>query len=263
MVFNYIRKVWDNMKCLVLAAGYATRLYPLTENFPKPLLQVGNKTILDWLLDDIDKTKRINEYIIVSNHKFIEYFKEWVEKKKLYSPITLIDDGSMCNEERLGAVKDIELAISKLKIDEEMVVMAGDNLLDFSLAKFIKYYDSKNSTCIMRYYEENKEKIKKSASVRVDEMEKVINMEEKPKDPEDNWCSPPFYIYSEDAVRMVNVALNSGCMKDSPGSFIAYIYDKLPVYAMEMPGHRYDIGSIESYEYVKEKVYNKGLLPKE
>ena len=250
------------MKCLVLAAGYATRLYPLTSNFPKPLLKVGNKTILDWLLDDIDKTNRINEYIIVSNHKYIDYFKKWADKKELSCPVTIIDDGSMCNEERLGAVKDIELAINKLIIDEEMLVLAGDNLLDFSLEKFIKYYDSKKSTCIMRYFEQNKEKIKKSASVRVDTSDKVIKMEEKPINPCDNWCSPPFYIYSREAVKMVSDALENGCMKDSPGSYIAYLYEKMPVYAMEMPGHRYDIGSIENYEYVIEKVYKKGLLPK-
>ena len=122
------------MKCLVLAAGYATRLYPLTENFPKPLLKVGDKTILDHLLDDIDKTKKINEYIIVSNHKFINHFNDWKNNKKLNSPITIIDDGTTSNETRLGAVADISLAINKLKIDEELMVIAGDNILDFSLS---------------------------------------------------------------------------------------------------------------------------------
>ena len=248
------------MKCLILAAGYATRLYPLTEKFPKPLLTVGDKTILDWLLDDIDNCKIINEYIIVSNHKFINNFNDWANNKKLLAPVTIIDDGTISNETRLGAVKDIELAINKLNINEDLMVIAGDNLLDFSLSRFIDYYDTKNATCIMRYFEENKEKIKKSACVSVDKSDKLILMEEKPSEPKDNWCCPPFYIYSKEVVSMVSEALENGCPYDAPGSYIAYLYKKVAVYAMEMPGHRYDIGTLDSYEYIKEKVYKKGLL---
>lgn len=248
------------MKCLILAAGYATRLYPLTENFPKPLLEIGDKTIIDWLLDDVDETKKINEYIIISNHKYVEHFKKWANNKKLCAPITIIDDGSISNETRLGAVKDIELAISKLKIDEELLVMAGDNLLDFSLSKFIDYFDIKKSTCIMRYFEEDKEKIKKSACISVDNDDRVINMEEKPNTPKDNWCAPPFYIYSRKVVSMVSDALKNGISFDSPGLYIAYLFNKEPVYAMEMPGHRYDIGNIDNYNYIRKKVNKNGLL---
>ena len=234
------------MKCLVLAAGYATRLYPLTENFPKPLLEVKGKTIIDWLLDDIDKTGKINEYIIVSNHKFISHFENWAKNKKLSSPITVIDDGTESNETRLGAVVDIDLVIKKLNIKEELMVIAGDNLLDFSLSTFINYFDTKKETCIMRYYEENKEKIKKSASVLVDSDDLVLEMVEKPQEPNSNWCTPAFYIYSKEACMMVSDALENGCPSDAPGSYIAYLHKIRKVYAMEMPGHRFDIGNIES-----------------
>ena len=123
------------MKCLILAAGYATRLYPLTENFPKPLLTVGEKTILDWLLDDINTSGAVDEYIVISNHKFAQHFEVWA-KIKAYK-ITVVDDGTETNETRLGAVKDIQYAIDKLGIDDDMLVIAGDNVLDFSLTKFI------------------------------------------------------------------------------------------------------------------------------
>ena len=240
------------MKCLILAAGYATRLYPLTENFPKPLLEVKGKTILDWLVDDIEKANRINEYIIISNHKFIHFFNDWASKKKVTSKITVIDDGTESNETRLGAVVDIDLVIQKLHIDEELMVIAGDNLLDFSLVNFINYYDKKKSTCIMRYYEENKERIKKSACVRIDENDLVLEMHEKPSEPNSNWCCPAFYIYSKDDTKKVHAALENGCAKDAPGSYIAYLYDKSKVYAMEMPGHRYDIGTLENYKHICE-----------
>ena len=245
------------MKCLVLAAGYATRLYPLTENFPKPLLEVKGKTILDWLLDDIDKSEKINEYIIVSNHKFINHFEKWKESKKLSSPITIIDDGTMSNEERLGAVVDINLVIQKLNIKEELLVIAGDNLLDFSLCEFIEYYNKKQTTCVMRYFEENKEKIKKSACLLIDANDLVLNMEEKPNEPKSNWCCPAFYIYSKSAVKEVNNAINNGCAKDAPGSYIAYLYDKEEVHAMEMPGKRYDIGNMESYKWACDNYLEK------
>ena len=119
------------MKCLILAAGYATRLYPLTENFPKPLLKVGDKTILDWLVDDIDGAHLVDEFVVISNHKFATHFQQWADSKP--QKITVVDDGTSTNETRLGAVKDIQYAIEQLGIDDDMLVIAGDNVLDFSL----------------------------------------------------------------------------------------------------------------------------------
>ena len=145
------------MKCLILAAGYATRLYPLTKNFPKPLLKVGEKTILDWLIDDIDTLNLIDEYVVISNHKFSCHFDAWAKGKK--QKITVVDDGTSTNETRLGAVRDIQYAIEQLNIDDDMLVMAGDNLLDFSLTSFVKYAKEKNTSCILRYYEKDEKKL--------------------------------------------------------------------------------------------------------
>ena len=122
------------MKCLILAAGYATRLYPLTENFPKPLLDVGGKTILDWLVDDIHTAGLVDEFVVISNHKFAHHFDKWAVAKTM--KVTVVDDGTDSNETRLGAVKDIQFAIEQLGLDDDMLVIAGDNVLDFSLTKF-------------------------------------------------------------------------------------------------------------------------------
>ena len=139
------------MKCVILAAGYATRLYPLTQNFPKPLLEVAGKPILDWLIDDMSQTGLIDEYIIISNHKFAPIFEQWAEKKKEFSifnfPFSILDDSTSSNETRLGAVKDIQFAIDQLHLDDDLLVMAGDNLLDFSLSHFIRFAKEKNATC--------------------------------------------------------------------------------------------------------------------
>ena len=237
------------MKCLILAAGYATRLYPLTENFPKPLLAVGDKTILDWLLDDIDAANAVDEYVVISNHKFARHFEDWAKTKK--QRITVVDDETSTNETRLGAVKDIQFAIDKLSLDDDMLVIAGDNVLDFSLTRFIEYAREKNASCVMRYYEPEYAKLIKCGVVTVDENDKILNMTEKSPTPATHWCCPPFYYYSKSDVKLVQKGIDSGCGTDAPGSYIAWLCTQTGVYAMEMPGKRYDIGNIESYERVK------------
>lgn len=237
------------MKCLILAAGYATRLYPLTENFPKPLLMVGEKTILDWLVDDIDTANAVDEYIVISNHKFSHHFDKWAKTKQQKN--TVVDDGTSSNETRLGAVKDIQFTIDKLRLDDDMLVIAGDNVLDFSLTEFIKYAKGKNTSCIMRYYEPDDKKLLKCGVVTIDDNDKILHMTEKSPTPATHWCCPPFYYYTKEDAKQVQKGIDSGCGTDAPGSFIAWLCTQTTVHAMEMPGKRYDIGNLESYERVK------------
>ena len=239
------------MKCLILAAGYATRLYPLTENFPKPLLKVGEKTILDWLIDDIDTAGVVDEYIVISNSKYASHFNAWARTKT--QKITVLDDGTTSNETRLGAVCDIQFAIEKLSLDDDMLVIAGDNVLDFSLTKFITYAKTKGKSSVMRYYENESARLSKCGVLQIDEDDRIIGMEEKPAHPKSNWCCPPFYYYTKSDSRLVKVGIAQGCGTDAPGSFIAWLSTVTEVYAMEMPGKRYDIGNLESYERVKKE----------
>ncbi len=239
------------MKCLILAAGYATRLYPLTENFPKPLLKVQNKTILDHLIDDIETSGEVDEYVVISNHRFAHHFEEWAVGKT--QKITVVDDGTETNETRLGAVRDVEFAIEKLGLDDDMLVIAGDNLLDFSLTEFVSYTKKKNASAIMRYFEPSHEKLLKCGVVTVDDDDRIVDMTEKSPTPATNWCCPPFYFYTADAARLVKKGIDSGCGVDAPGSFIAWLCKQTSVYAMEMPGKRYDIGNLESYNKVQKE----------
>ena len=239
------------MKCLILAAGYATRLYPLTENFPKPLLKVQDKTILDWLIDDIDSIGLVDEYVVISNHKYAEHFYAWAAEKT--QKITVVDDGTSTNETRLGAVKDIQFAIDSLSIDDEMIVIAGDNLLDFSLTKFILYAKARGTSCIMRYYESSMQKLQKCGVAEIDENDKILRLLEKPAQPKSNWACPPFYYYTKEDAKLVKKGIENGCGVDAPGSYIAWLCTQTEVYAMEMPGKRYDIGNLESYEKVQKE----------
>ena len=244
------------MKCLILAAGYATRLYPLTENFPKPLLKVGDKTILDWLIDDIDGAGLVDEYVVISNHKFAAHFQEWASGKNVR--ISVVDDGTSTNETRLGAVCDIKFAIDTLGLDDDMLVIAGDNVLDFSLTRFVRYAHAQGTSCIMRYFEPDEARLHKCGVVEVDASDLVLGMEEKPASPKSNWCCPPFYYYTKADARLVQRGIDSGCGTDAPGSYIAWLCTVTPVHAMEMPGRRYDIGNLESYHKVCEEY--KGIV---
>ena len=237
------------MKCLILAAGYATRLYPLTENFPKPLLPLGEKTILDWLLDDISTAKAVDEYVVISNSKFSEHFRNWAATRSL--PITVVDDGTDTNETRLGAVCDMQFAIDALGIDDDLLVIAGDNVLDFSLTSFIRFAQEKGTSCTMRYYEPDENRLHKSGVSEVDENDRLLSMEEKPEHPKSNWCTPPFYFYKAADARRIKDAIADGCGTDAPGSLAAWMCRHAVVHSMEMPGKRYDIGNLESYENTK------------
>lgn len=239
------------MKCLILAAGYATRLYPLTENFPKPLLKVGEKTILDWLVDDIDTVGIVDEYVVISNHKYAHHFEDWAKTKT--QKVTVVDDGTSSNETRLGAVKDIQYAIEKLGLDDEMLVIAGDNVLDFSLTKFITYAREKKTSCVMRYFEAQEAKLKKCGVAEINAQDRILSLVEKPEQPKSNWCTPPFYYYTKEDAKLVKVGIAQGCGTDAPGSYIAWLSQQVPVYSMEMLGSRYDIGNLESYEKVQKE----------
>ncbi len=241
------------MKCLLLAAGYATRLYPLTENFPKPLLHIKGKTILDWLVDDVDTAGVIDEYVLISNHKFARFFEEWAATKP--QKMVIVDDGTSTNATRLGAVNDIQYAIEQLQLDDDMLVVAGDNVLDFSLTKFIAYAKEKQTSCIMRFYESDERNLLKCGVVTIDEHDIVLLMTEKSAVPATNWCCPPFYYYTKQDARLIRQGIDSGCGTDAPGSYMAWLCRQTAVHAMEMPGKRYDIGNLQSYEEVRKNYH--------
>lgn len=233
------------MKCIILAAGYATRLYPLTLTQPKPLLPVAGKTILDWLVDDADPL--IDEFIVVSNHRFVEQFKEWAAGKE--EKITVVDDGTTSNDTRLGAVKDIQLAA--LDIKDDCLVMAGDNVMDFSLQHFVRFAVEKGTSCVMCHEENRLAALQKTAVITMDSEGMITSYEEKPKEPKGNHAVPPFYFYRDADIHRIQEALDSGCGYDAPGSFAAWLSKQTPMHAYVMPGKRYDIGDMKSYEAVQ------------
>lgn len=239
------------MKNIVIAAGYATRLGELTRNFPKPLLQIGDSTILGRMLDDIDTIPEIDEHIIVTNHRFAPFFEEWASSQSYTKPITIVDDGTSTNETRLGAVNDLLYTMDKLDIDDDILVVAADNILMFSFQEFIDFALEKESSCIMCHEQQNIEKLQRTGVVLLDENKRVLDMEEKPQSPKSHWAVPPFYIYLKKDLELVRNSIESGCGKDAPGNLAHYMVEHTLMHAWKMSGGRFDIGSLDSYEEAK------------
>ena len=235
------------MKNIVIAAGYATRLGELTKNFPKPLLQIGKSTILGRMLDDIDTIDDITEHIIITNHKFAPIFEKWAAEQTYSKPITIIDDGTETNEARLGAVCDLLFAMDQLKIDDDMLVVAADNLLFFSFSEFVDFAKAKQTSCIMCHEQPSIEKLQRTGVVELDGQMKVLGMEEKPQEPKSHWAVPPFYIYLKQDLDLVRHSVENGCGKDAPGNLAHYMVEHTTMHAWPMSAGRFDIGSLDTY----------------
>ena len=245
------------MKNIVIAAGYATRLGELTKNFPKPLLKIGDSTILGRMLDDIDTIPEIDEHIIVTNHRFASIFEDWAKEQNYTKKITVIDDGTSTNETRLGAVRDLQYAIEKAGVNDDMLVVAADNLLFFSFKGFVDFAKDKGNPCIMCHKQPVREKLQRTGVVVLDENNKVLNMEENPQEPKSTWAVPPFYIYKKENIDMIMHAIENGCGFDAPGNLAHYMVDNVTMHAWPMAGTgenlRFDIGSLDTYKEACEK----------
>lgn len=235
------------MKNIVIAAGYATRLYPLTENFPKPLLKIGESTILDRMLADVDAMPDVDEHIIVTNHRFANIFEEWKSNSNYKKPITIIDDGTTDNDNRLGAVRDLLLTLQQRDIDGDIMVLAADNILDFPLKGFVDFFKEKGTSVIMCHHEPELRKLQRTGVIAVDNDMKVLEMQEKPTEPVSNWAVPPFYIYAKKDLPLIRDCMEHGCGFDAPGNLAHYLAGATTLHAWPMPGSRFDIGSMDSY----------------
>lgn len=241
------------MKNIVIAAGYATRLGELTKNFPKPLLKIGENTILGRMLDDIDRIPVVDEHIIITNHKFAQIFEDWALEQNYEKPITIVDDGTETNDTRLGAVCDLLFAMKQLDIDDDLLVVAADNLLFFSFGEFVDFARQKGTSCIMCHEQPSIGKLQRTGVVELDENNRVLGMEEKPQVPKSHWAVPPFYIYLQKDLDLVRHSVENGCGKDAPGNLAHYMVDHTTMHAWPMSAGRFDIGSLDTYYEAVEK----------
>lgn len=221
------------MKALILAAGYATRLRPLTDTIAKPLLPVGGRPMVDWILDRIEETSA-DEIHLVTNARFARDFERWAEGKDVH----VHNDGTTSNEDRLGAIGDIDF----VGIDDDLLAIASDNLFDYSLADYEAYWRAKGGSCIAVHDVGDVELAKKYGIVDVDEDDRVTNFIEKPESPPTTLCATATYLYRREDVARVKTYLAEGNPPDQPGNYVAWLHRRAPVYAYRFPGEWYDIG---------------------
>ena len=244
------------MKAIILAAGYATRLYPLTKDQPKPLLKIGPKTIADFLLDRLAEAGPIDKVFVVTNARFFPHFQKWAEtvnRLQMYPfRIKIVNDRTTSNETRLGAIADIQYVLSQEKINDEIVITAGDNIFNFNFGEIYNFYRQKEATVILVHPITDKKRLTSVGVVQVDENFRVTGFEEKPVEPKSNLIAPPVYFIPKENIHFVETFLQKSQTHDAPGFFISWLHTQIPIYAYLMKELYYDIGTLKMYNKVNQ-----------
>lgn len=239
------------MKLIVLGAGYATRLHPLTLNQPKPLLAVAGKPMLEHVLESVEDMKAIDRIYIVTNAKFAPHFNEWSQLyREQYSgpPINVINDGSTDDSNKLGAIGDMNLVLDEAKIDDDIVVIAGDNLFGEKLEGFEEYCKSHNAPVLGVYDVGDLEEIKKYNAIETDDENRITFFEEKPAQPKCTITGIALYYYPKWSLHLIRQYIAEGNNPDQPGRLVQWMYPRTDFYIWRVPGIWYDVGSEETLE---------------
>jgi len=247
------------MKALILVAGYAIRLYPLTKERPKPLLPVCGKPIMEYILEKLEKLDQIDEILVVTNHKFVDKFNGWLDSIKSEKEIRVIDDGTTSNDDKLGSIGDINFAIRAENLNCDLLVVAGDNLFSFELGSFLDFARTvKPSASIGVYDVGDTEAAKKYGILELDEAKRIVSFEEKPQSPATTLISICLYYFSKETLGLISEYLEAGNNPDAPGYYIDWLYQRVPTYGFVFCGSWYDIGDIASYHQASID-YEKGV----
>lgn len=234
------------MKTLILCAGYATRLYPLTLNQPKHLLPIAGKPMLQYIIDELEKIEEIDEIYLVTNQKFFSVFDDWVKKLKIKKKIHVFNDGTLSDDTKLGAIGDMDFVINEAKIDDDLLVIAGDNLFKLNLRDFINFFKEKG-TAIAVYDVKNKELMKKYGEVKLDSDKRLIHFQEKPQEPQTTLAAIGMYLFPKNQLGIIKQYLSEKNSPDQPGKYIQWLYQRQPVYGFVFTEGWYDIGDIDQY----------------
>lgn len=237
------------MKCIVLCAGYATRLYPLTRDTPKPLLTVADKPIIEFILDDIQCIADIDAVYVVTNDKFAAAFEEWQKRFSYHVPIEVLNDGTTSNDDRLGAIGDFSFTIEQKKIDDDILIVAGDNIFDLDMGQFIAFAQKNSPHATIAAYDVNDlEMAKKYGLVAVDDTMRITDFQEKPAEPKSTLVSLGLYYYPKETLALLDRYIAEGNNMDQPGNYVAWLSKQDAMYAYAFDGCWFDIGDFESLE---------------
>jgi glucose-1-phosphate thymidylyltransferase len=238
------------MKVLILAAGYATRLYPLTLTQPKPLLPVAGKPMIEYVLDNIAPIG-VDHVYVVTNAKFTSHFQTWADQyraTKAKLNFTIVNDGSTDDSNKLGAIGDLHLVLTKEKVNDDLIVVAGDNLFSQSLEDFGKLCRQKNAPVLGVYDVGSLELIKKYSAITIDPEGRITSFEEKPPHPKSTLTGIALYYYPKSVLPLIQQYIAEGNNPDQPGRLVQWLYPRTPFYTWTVPGRWFDIGAKDSLE---------------
>ncbi len=247
------------MKCILLCAGYATRLFPLTENFPKALLPIGKKQLLNYIYDQVETIPDVDEVYIITNNRYYQHFVTWQKALKTAKKVKIINDGTNSNDDRLGAIGDIIYTIKQEEINDDLMIIAGDNLFNYKLIDVVNFYKDKNKTVLCAKELDDIDLLRRFAVALVDDDSKVTSLEEKPEHPKSNLGVYATYLYPQEVLKYFDKYQAAGLKMDAPGHFPAYLYQFEDVYVYKFQGECYDIGTHETYQLVND-LYSKNDL---
>ena len=234
------------MKAIILCAGYATRLYPLTLDKPKPLLDIAGKPMIEYIMDRIIDIDALDEIYVVTNNKFCKHFENWTENFNFPKKITIINDGTSTEDDRLGAIGDIHYVVANKKINEEVLIIAGDNLFEFDLKKLNSFFLQKNSSVIALYDVKDLELIRgKYGAVEINQENKVVDVEEKPMNPKTTLANTACYIFAKNDVIELEKCIQEHDKPDNLGDFVKYLSMKKDVFGLPFEEKWVDIGNKE------------------
>lgn len=238
------------MKALILAAGYAVRLYPLTKEYPKPLLAIGQRPIINYIIDKLETIDDIDEIIVVTNSKFILKFRKWASHSRIQKRISLVDDLTKYHSDRRGAIGDMNFVIEKKRIRDDLLVIGGDNLFDGDLNDFIAFAKAHKSSPVIGIYNiKDKIQARQYGVIKVDSRYKLTDFAEKPKKPKSTLIAMCLYYFPKEELGLVKEYLNSRYDKhDATGFYIDWLRKKVPVYGFAFDGYWYDIGHPKIYK---------------
>jgi glucose-1-phosphate thymidylyltransferase len=238
------------MKGLILAAGYATRLRPLTDSTPKMLLPVGGRPVLDWIWDKLLEVRELDELHLVTNSRYAPQFEHWAEGRE----IVVHDDGTTSNDDRLGALGDVALVLERAGWDgEDVLVIAGDNLFDFSLQDFVSFWAERDGSALAVYEHPVRELVHNYGVVELDPDGRVTDFLEKPENPPSNLVATATYAYDRSHVALLHAYLADGQSPDAPGNFVAWLHSRAPVYGFRFAGEWLDIGDLSQLHEADER----------
>ena len=239
------------MKLVILAAGYATRLYPLTLNQPKPLLPVAGRPMVDHVLASLGPIKAIDEAFVVTNEKFAGHFEAWAGSRDasgFAAPVRVVNDHSTGDDNKLGAIGDLHLVLESRNIDDDVIVVAGDNLFSDALGDYGRLCAEKNAPVLGVYDVGSLEEATKFGVVEPDANGCIRSFEEKPAAPKSTLIGIALYHYPKAVLPLIDQYIDDGNNPDQPGRLIQWLYPRMPVYTWNVPGTWYDIGSRETLE---------------